>query len=50
MAMDERTTPSVHDIEAVIIRTPDQPAMTASMFALGDAAAIAAAKTLGVTL
>jgi hypothetical protein len=50
MAMDARTSPTLHDIETVVIRTPDQPSMTAATFALADSAAQLATKNLGVTL
>jgi hypothetical protein len=47
MAMDERTTPLTRDVEAIVIRTPELPQMTAPTFAVADAAAQAAARGVG---
>jgi predicted DNA-binding protein (UPF0251 family) len=48
LALDHRTAPIERDIEAVIGRTPELPAMSASTLPFADAVAIDAAKKLGV--
>lgn len=50
LAMDQRTAPIIHDVEAVIVRTPELPVMTASTLPLADGAAQMAVKMLGATV
>jgi hypothetical protein len=46
-AMDERTSPSRHDIDAYVFMTPEMPTLAAATLALADAAAIQASKGIG---